>query len=117
VLTLTIFIGLRHRLICASQPITRGIVSKVETSFLNGQFKTHFSYLESQLKSSPGNGQYLCGKDITGADILLSFPLISAKSKVDKSTYPALAAYIELLDSNEVYRKSIKKVEEVSRRP
>ena len=85
--------------------------------FLNENFKTHFGFLDSQIKSSPDGGKYLCGKDLTAADILMSFPLIAGKGKVDKQAYPALAEYTKLLQSNEVYQRSIKKVEEISGEP
>ncbi|KAK5164479.1 bifunctional glutathione transferase/peroxidase [Saxophila tyrrhenica] len=96
------------------KPITRSIANNVESSFLNKQFETHFGFLESQLKSSPEGGNYLCGKDLTTADILMSFPLIAGKTKVDANLYPTLTAYTKLLESNEVYQRSIKKIEETS---
>ena len=99
------------------KPITRGIAGRVENMFLIENFKTHFGFLESQLKSSPDGGKYLCGKDITAADILMSFPLIAGKGKVDAKAYPTLTAYRKMLEQNEVYLKSIKKVEEVSGEP
>ena len=77
--------------------------------FLDANFKTNFSFLEEQLKSSPDGGQYLCGKDLTAADILMSFPLIAAQRKIDSTAYPTLRAYIKLLEQNEVYLRSIKK--------
>lgn len=53
------------------KPITRSIATRVETMFLNAQYKTQFGFLEEQLKTSPDGGQYLCGKDLTAADILM----------------------------------------------
>lgn len=86
--------------------------------FLNKNFVTQWSFLESQLKSSPDNGKYLCGKDITAADILMSFPLIVAsRSKVGMTEYPKLMEYTKMLEENEVYIRSTKKIEEVSGEP
>jgi glutathione S-transferase len=99
------------------KPITRGIAGKVESSFLNKELKSHLSFLESQLSTSPGDGQYLCGKDITSADILMSFPLIAVKEKVDANSYPKLTAYTKLLEENDVYQRSVKKVEEITGKP
>ena len=82
--------------------------------FLNENFKTHFGFLESQLASSPDGGRYLCGKDLTAADILMSFPLIAGQKKVDETAYPKLVAYRKMLEQNEVYKRSVKKVEELS---
>lgn len=100
------------------RPIVRAIPARIESIFLNKEFETHWGFLESQLKSSPESGKYLCGKDITAADILMSFPLfVAARSKVNMSAYPKLAEYIKLLEQNEVYQRSIKKIEEVSGEP
>lgn len=47
------------------KPITRGIAGRVDALFLTENFKTHFSFLESQLASSPDGGEYLCGAELT----------------------------------------------------
>lgn len=98
------------------KPITRGIATRVEGQFLNRNYDTHFGFLESQLSSSPNGGKYLCGAELTAADILMSFPLIaaSARGKIDKAKYSKLAAYIEVLEKSDGYLKSIKKIEQVS---
>lgn len=54
------------------KPIARAIAGRVEGMFLNENLKNNFSMLEGQLASSPDGEEYLCGKDITGADILMS---------------------------------------------
>ena len=89
------------------KPITRGIAGRVDTMFLNENFKTTFSFLESQVASSPGGGKYLCGTELTAADILMSFPLIVAsQEKIDAKAYPKLTEYIKLLEQNEVHLRS-----------
>lgn len=85
--------------------------------FLNDNFKTHFGYLESQLASSPDGGKYLCGKELTAADILISFPLFVGRDKINKTAYPKLIEYINTLETNEGYLRGVKKAEEVSGEP
>ena len=86
--------------------------------YLNENFKTHFGFLESQLKSSPGGGTYLCGTELTAADILMSFPLLAAgKRKLDGAAYPKLREYVNMLEKHEVYQRSVKKAEEASGEP
>lgn len=102
------------------KPITRGIAGRVESSFLEGNFKTHFDFLEGQLATSPDGGEYLCGKDLTGADILMSFPMIAAKTRgggIKREIYPKLLAYIQKLETNEGYKRSIEKIEKLSGEP
>lgn len=99
------------------KPVTRGIADKVDSFYLLDNYATHFSFLESQLASSPDNGQYLCGAEVTAADIMMTFPLMAAKSKLDAGKYPKLIAYIERLEKEPGYVGSVKKIEEVSGMP
>lgn len=96
------------------KPITRAIAGRVYSMFLTENFKTHFSFLESQLATSPDGGKYLCGTYLTAADIMMSFPLIAGRSKIDRAQYPKLIAYSEMLEKHEGYVASVKKIEEVS---
>lgn len=98
------------------KPITRTIASKVEASFLAPNFKTHFSFLEDQLRSSPEGGEYLCGKDVTAADILMSFPLEGAELKgvLTKEAYPKTFAYLEMLHQRDAHKKAGQKIKEVT---
>jgi glutathione S-transferase len=82
------------------------------TSFVEPNLITHFSFLESQLKTS--GGQYLCGKNLTGADILLSFPLIAAKGTgFSKEKYPTLWAFTERLEKEKGYEKAVEKIVQI----
>lgn len=85
------------------------------SSFLEPNFKTHYEFLEGQLKSSPDNGQYLCGPTLTGADILLSFPLIAGRGRsgLTKETYPTLYAYVNRLEAAPGYKKAAEKIIEI----
>jgi glutathione S-transferase len=98
------------------KPITNGIASKIHSGFLDPNFVSHFSFLEDQLKTSPESGSYICGPHLTGADMLLSFPLIAAKGRspaLSKEKYPTLWAYIERLDVEPGYKKAIEKIVEL----
>jgi glutathione S-transferase len=87
----------------------------VDDAYLLQNYDTHFSFLNSQLETSPDNGEFLCGAQLTAADILLSFPLIITKSdNFDFSKYPKLSAYIDRLAQHPGYLESVKKIEEVT---
>ncbi|KAK4504805.1 hypothetical protein PRZ48_002767 [Zasmidium cellare] len=96
------------------KPITRTVASKVDDAFLTRNFLNYFNFLEQQVGSSPGGGKYICGNELTAADMMMSFPLLAAKSrnKIDKAKYPKLIAYIETLEKNEGYQASVKEIEE-----
>lgn len=94
------------------KPVTRAIGTRVEDQFLNRNFDTHFGFLESQLATSPNGGEWLCGKDITAADIMLSFPLIAGKAKIDAAKFPKLTALVKRYEEHPGYLSSIKLIEE-----
>lgn len=74
--------------------------------------------MEEQLATSPGGGEYLCGKNLTAADILLSFPLEAAFSRAglgaSSDAYPKLVAYVNRMKEHESYKRAAKKAEEMS---
>jgi len=98
------------------KPITGKIVGNLHDSFINPNFVTHFGFLESQLASSPGGGKYLCGPNLTGADILMSFPLIAGRGRsgqLTKEKYPKLWAYVDALEAEPGYKKAADKIIEI----
>lgn len=97
------------------KPITNGVANKLQTMFLDPNFKTHFTFLESQLASAPNGGQYLCGKNLTGADILMSFPLIAGRGRagLTKEAYPKLWDYVARLEAEPGYKKAADKIAEI----
>ena len=91
------------------------ITGAVRKNFLHPNLETHFAFLEAQIASSPNSGQFLCGKELTGADILMSFPLAAAKgrSNFSKEKHPKLWEYVEKLQEREGYKKAIQKIVDV----
>ena len=97
------------------KPITKGVASKINSGFLGPNFKTHFTFLENQLKTSPDNGKYLCGTKLTGADIMMSFPLIAGKGRsgLTQEDYPTLWAYVETLEAEPGYLEAVEKIKDL----
>ena len=83
--------------------------------FLNQEFRTQFSFLESQIKSAPNGGGFLCGSKLTGADMLMSFPLGAAKGRsgFTQEKYPALWAYVDRLQATEGFKSAAQKIIDV----
>lgn len=84
----------------------------------------HFAFLESQLETAPGGGPYLCGSHLTAADILISFPLITAKGRVGElhegkgeprflDKYPKVWAYLRRLQEEPGYKRAEAKIKEL----
>jgi glutathione S-transferase len=94
------------------KPITARIANSVSSMFLDPNFKTHFAFIESQLKASPDGGPYLCGKELTGADFLMSFPLEAGPRRAGlEDQCPLIKAFVDRLHESESYQRSVKKIE------
>ena len=77
--------------------------------------------MEAQLASSPNDGKFLCGSELTGADIMMIFPLEGLASSrgvgIPQEKYPKLTAYLKQLKERETYQRAVKKAEEISGQP
>ncbi|KAJ7935240.1 glutathione S-transferase-like protein [Mycena leptocephala] len=91
------------------RPVTSQISGKIQKSFLEPNFVTHFAFLEEQLASSPNGGPYLCGDKLTGADIMMSFPVILVTSGTGDQ-FPKLFAYAEALKGLGSYKSAVEKI-------
>jgi len=100
------------------RPITSFIANKLIAALVFPNAKKHFGMLEEYLATSP----YLCGPDLTGADIMLAYPLLSGleinafddmgtwEKGSFKETFPKLQAYIERLSQEAGWKKSTEKI-------
>ncbi|CAG8134398.1 unnamed protein product [Penicillium olsonii] len=100
------------------RPITTIVASQVENQFLTRNVEGNLAFLEDQLRTSPGGGDFICGKELTAADVLLSFPVIAVtmrvlKDKKNKDRFPLLVAYAKRLEEFDGYKRAVKKVEEI----
>ena len=97
------------------KPVARLITGAIESNYVMPNLKTSFDFLESQIASSPNHGEYLCGAKLTGADIIMGFPLGKARGKVgfNKDTYPKLWAYVDRLEAHEGFKRAVDKVAEI----
>ncbi|KAF7362353.1 Glutathione S-transferase [Mycena venus] len=98
------------------RPVTAQISGKLTKGYLDPNFVTHFSFLEEQLTTAPDGGPYLCGRKLTGADMMMSFPVMLVTSgwgsvaNMNKETFPKLFAYAELLTKSESYKRAVDKI-------
>lgn len=107
------------------RPITSIVASRIFSMFIFPNARKHLALLDQQLATSPDGGKYLCGPELTAADILISFPLVAAKARFDdmgswnggswRAEFPRVGKYLDLLEAQEGYKKSLAKIEEIER--
>lgn len=103
------------------RPVTALVANRIFASFIFPNARRNLALLEGHLGESEGG--YLCGGELSAADILVSFPLMAAKDKLDgfgawegggwRSEFPGVAAYVERLEGEEGYKKSVEKIREL----
>lgn len=89
------------------KPIAKGIANKVMSSFVTPNIVKHFQYVEQHLTQN----DYFAGKEITGADIQMSFPLEAsvAKGAITEASHPHIYAYVKKFQDRPAYKAALEK--------
>ncbi|RDA92580.1 hypothetical protein CP533_0960, partial [Ophiocordyceps camponoti-saundersi (nom. inval.)] len=107
------------------RPVTGMAAGVVMKTYVRPDAGRHLGMLEEMLREEDevSGGVYLCGSTLSAADILISFPLIAAKDRWGamgsweggswSKEFPRVAAYVERLEKEEGYLRSVERVREV----
>jgi len=88
------------------KPITKGIATKAMAAYAGPNIKLNLDYLEDTLQKST----WFCGDEMTGADILMSFPIEAAATRTDlPDGYPALNEFQQRIRELPAYKRAIEK--------
>jgi glutathione S-transferase len=88
------------------KPVTRQIAAKARAGYSGPNIRLNLDYLESVLQKST----WFCGDEMTGADILLSFPIEAAATRTNLSQdYPALKEFRQRIRDLPAYQRAIEK--------
>ena len=82
------------------------VIGKTAAKRIQPMIDVHLDYVESELASRP----WFAGNEITGADIMMSFPLEAARSRagLDQSR-PATIAWLEKIHARPAYQAALAK--------
>lgn len=88
------------------KPVTKQIAAKAMAGYAGPNIKLNLDYLEETLQASA----WFCGDEMTGADILMSFPIEAAATRTDLSeSYPALNEFQQRIRALPAYKRAIEK--------
>ena len=88
------------------KPVAKGIVAKVRGGFLTANVERHLDFMEKTLSQST----WICGDDITAADIQMSFPIEAAEVRTNLTDgYPNLAGFLTRIRTRPAYQLAIEK--------
>lgn len=84
------------------RPIARMITKGVQQSYLDPQIRDHVALWDGQLQKTA----YFAGSELTGADIMMSFPVEAASSR--GTLTPKLNAYLGTIHARPAYQAALK---------
>ncbi|KPF82160.1 glutathione S-transferase [Brevundimonas sp. AAP58] len=86
------------------RPIVKAIAAKAQSGFIDPQIASHTAYWEAEL----GKSTWFAGDRFSAADIMMSFPLEAASSRVpfgpDK---PRLKAFLQTIHARPAYQRAL----------
>jgi glutathione S-transferase len=88
------------------RPVVRGLAASIKQKFAQPEIDRHLDFLESELACST----WFAGEELTGADILLSFPLqiAAAQAGLDASR-PRLLAFLERVAARPAWQRGLER--------
>ena len=107
------------------RPVTRFLANQISGLIVVPNAKRHFGMLEEYLAAPPDGGGYICGPQLTGADILLAYPLLTGlegdllenmtawEKGSFSETYPKLRAYMARLAEEPGWKRSLEKIKAI----
>ncbi|KAL2829385.1 hypothetical protein BJY01DRAFT_261265 [Aspergillus pseudoustus] len=98
------------------RPLARAIAWQLEKQYVKNTLVTHIEFLEDELSKQGNKGDFFVGDKLTGADIMMSFPVevLKARGDLDSGRYPFLVRYLERLKSRETWKRADAKIFEVT---
>ena len=88
------------------KPVVKGVVKAANKGFIDPQLKTHADYWNSEL----GRDGWFAGPDFTAADIMMSFPLEAAATRMTVTEgRPNIGAFLERIHARPAYQAALKR--------
>jgi glutathione S-transferase len=87
------------------RPVARAISRTVQTSFLEPQIKRQLDLMESEL----GRSAWFAGSEISGADVMMSFPVEAAANRSGLGERVKLKAWLGAIHARPAYRRALER--------
>ncbi len=87
------------------RPIARMIGKTVQQSYLGPQITAQLDLLEAEL----GRSAYFAGAELSGADIMMSFPVEAAASRIGLGARPKLTAWLAGVHARPAHQRALEK--------
>ena len=88
-----------------ARPIAKRLTNGLREGYLNHTMKTLFGYLEAEL----GKAEWLAGDALTGADVMMSFPMEGLSMRGDISAYPNIDGFLKRIHARPAYKRALER--------
>lgn len=100
-----VFTRLPERAPILMRPIVRRVAASAEEGFIDPRIAEHAKWWNTSLEQTG----YFVGETLTGADIMMSFPLEAAATRADLSELPHITAFLERIHARPAYQSALEK--------
>lgn len=100
-----VFSRLPDRAPALMRPIVRRVSASAEEGFIDPRIAEHTKWWNTSLEKTG----YFVGGTLTGADIMMSFPLEAAATRADLSAMPHIKAFLERIHVRPAYQAALEK--------
>ncbi len=100
-----IFANLPARAPGLIRPVVKAVANRALSTFIEPQIATHLAYWETELSKA----DWFAGPELTGADIMMSFPLEGAARRGDLSVAPRVRAFLERVHARPAYQRALER--------
>ena len=85
------------------RPIAKGIAAKVRAAYLDPNIERNLQFMEQTLSEQT----WFAGERLTGADIMMSFPVEGAEVRTGLTDYPQLHGFLERVRARPAWQRAI----------
>lgn len=100
-----VFTSLPNRAPGLMKGFVRTVSGRAEQGFVDPQIKAHVDYWEAELSKS----EWFAGNELTGADIMMSFPLEAGAARGGAGSRPHIKAFLEKIHARPAYQRALER--------
>ena len=85
--------------------LVKMISARAQAGFVDPQIKLHVDYWEAELSKS----EWFAGPELTGADIMMSFPLEAGAARGGAASRPHVKAFLDRIHARPAYQRALER--------
>lgn len=100
-----VFTALPNRAPGLMKGLVKSIAGRAQSGFVDPQIKAHVDYWEAELAKSA----WFAGSEMTGADIMMSFPLEAGVARGGAASRPHVKAFVDKVHARPAYQRALER--------